>query len=49
MAEEFDYLRDSKFGNIATNILEERRKDNDKLLPTGGNLLALLQTLLLNI
>ena len=41
MAEEFDYLRDSKFGNIATNILDKREKDNDRLLPTGGNLLAL--------
>ena len=41
MAEEFDYLRDSKFGNIATNILDKREKDNDKLLPSGGNLLAL--------
>ena len=29
MAEEFDYLRDSKFGNIATNILDKREKDND--------------------
>lgn len=41
MAEEFDYLRDSKFGNIATNILDKREKDNDRLLPRGGNLLAL--------
>ena len=30
MAEEFDYLKDSKYGNIATSILEEREKDNDK-------------------
>ena len=41
MAEEFDYLRDSKFGNLATNILDKREKDNDRLIPKGGNLLAL--------
>ena len=42
MAEEFDYLKDSKYGKLATSILEDRRKDDDKFLPTGGNLLALV-------
>ena len=40
MTEEFDYLRDSKYGKLATNILDKREKNNDRLLPTGGNLLA---------
>ncbi len=40
MAEEFDYLKDSEYGKVATSILDKRKKDNDKLLPTGGNLLA---------
>ena len=30
MAEEFDYLKDSKFGKLATNILDKREKDNDR-------------------
>lgn len=42
MAEEFDYLKDSKYGKLATSILEDRRKDDDKFLPTGGNLLTLV-------